>query len=323
MLKKFLWQYKFVFLLFFIFAAIFTMVCWLYGAALEAVLYSLLLCAVVGLIFFSVFFYRYVRKNGEMKRLLDNYDIMPLPKPQDETEKVFYEIIEKLRAKNKADFEERKEERTEFTDYYGMWIHQIKTPIAAMQLTLQEEDTENNRLLLNELFRIEQYAEMALWYLRMDDGSDLVLKRYDIDEIIKDAVRKYAPLFIKKKLKLNYRPVSVEVLTDKKWLSFIIEQLLDNAVKYTEKGEITVGTEGKVLKISDTGIGIAEDDLPRIFEKGYTGFNGRIERKSTGIGLYLCAKAAKKLSHKLTVFSEEGKGTTFCIDMNNDFTATE
>ena len=210
----------------------------------------------------------------------------------------------------------KQNEREEYLDYYTMWMHQIKTPISAMGLILQNQDTKENRALAGELFRIEQYVEMALWYLRIDDMSDMVFKTYELDEIIKDAVRKYAPLFVSKKIKLNYEPVNTQVITDKKWLSFIIEQLLSNAIKYTEKGSITIKEENKVLSVIDTGIGIIQEDIPRIFEKGFTGFNGRLERKSTGIGLYLCKCAANKLSHKLSAVSEVGKGSKFSIDLN-------
>ena len=179
-------------------------------------------------------------------------------------------------------------------DYYAAWVHQIKAPIAVMSLLLQQEDTEQNQQLKAELFRVEQYAEMALSYVRLGEGmKDLVIAQYPLDEIIRKAVRKYAGQFIRKKIRLVYVGTEEIVLTDEKWLSFILEQILSNAVKYTVKGSVTIEVnEKKQLTVSDTGIGIAAEDLPRIFEKGYTGKNGRLDRKSTGIGLYLCKMAA-------------------------------
>ena len=161
---------------------------------------------------------------------------------------------------------------------------------------------------------------MALCYLRLGEGaSDLVIKEYPLDDMIRKAIRKYAGQLIRRKLRVIYEGTDICVLTDEKWLVFIIEQLLSNAVKYTVSGNvtITVDREKKQLSISDTGIGISPEDLPRIFEKGYTGYNGRLDKKSTGIGLYLCRTAADKLGHKLTAQSTVGKGSSFTIDLSS------
>ena len=317
LIPKYIWQYKGVIICFFLFAIIFAIVSYLYRLNLQAVLYATLLCAVAGLIFLGVHFYRYCKKHNERLRLLEYSLTLPLPSPENIAEADFLTVIEKLRKQYYADGEIKSCERAEYMDYYTMWMHQIKTPIAAIKLMLQSEDTEKNRALAGELFRIEQYVEMALWYLRTDDTADTVFKNYRLDDIIKPAVRKYASTFVSKKIKLIYTPVDAEIITDKKWLSFIIEQLLANAVKYTESGSVTISVQDKILCISDTGIGISEQDIPRIFEKGYTGYNGRLERQSTGIGLYLCRRAADKLSHKLAVSSEIGKGSSFFIDLNS------
>ena len=157
---------------------------------------------------------------------------------------------------------------------------------------------------------------MALCYIRLeDDVSDLVLKEYPLDPIIRASVRKYAAQFVHRHIRLEYQGTDARVLTDEKWLSFVIEQLLSNAVKYTKKGCVTISAEGAVLKIADTGIGIAPEDTARIFEKGFTGYNGRADKKSTGIGLYLVKKAADRLGHRITVESVQNKGTVFTVDM--------
>ena len=189
--------------------------------------------------------------------------------------------------------------------------------IAVMNVLLQQEDTETNQNLKAELFRVEQYVEMALGYVRLDSGTkDLVIAQYPLDEIVRKSIRKYAGQFIRRRIRLIYEGTDQIVLTDEKWLSFIIEQLLSNAVKYTLKGTVTITvSEEKKLTVTDTGMGIAPEDLPRIFEKGYTGYNGRMERKSTGIGLYLSQMAAKKLGHQITVVSKLGDGSSFTIDL--------
>lgn len=203
-------------------------------------------------------------------------------------------------------------------EYYTIWVHQIKTPIAAMRLQLQGEDSDSSRELLEELQRIEQYVEMVLTYLRLDSGStDYVLKKYDLDDIIRQAVRKYASQFIRKKIRLTYEPLSCEVLTDEKWLLFVIEQVLSNALKYTRSGEISITLEApKTLCIRDTGIGIAPEDLPRIFEKGFTGYNGRNDKKASGIGLYLCRRICSRLNHEIIITSKVDVGTEVRIDLD-------
>ncbi|MFR7742767.1 MAG: sensor histidine kinase [Acutalibacteraceae bacterium] len=192
-------------------------------------------------------------------------------------------------------------------DYYTLWAHQIKTPIASMRLCLQQEDTPQARQLLQELSRAEQYVEMVMVYLRLTGGSDLVLREYELDAIVRRAVRRFAGEFIGRKLKLCYEPLNVSCVTDEKWLLFVVEQVLSNALKYTRAGSITIELEApKTLVIRDTGIGVAPEDLPRIFEKGYTGYNGRGDQKASGLGLYLCRTICKRLGHTITASSVPG-----------------
>ena len=134
-----------------------------------------------------------------------------------------------------------------------------------------------------------------------------------MDSLIREQIHKFARIFIGKKLSLEYQEVSETVLTDEKWLGFVIEQLLSNALKYTHEGSITIGMEEGRLTITDTGIGIRAEDLPRVCEKGYTGYNGHANQKSTGIGLYLCSTILKKLGHSFTITSQEGTGTRVMI----------
>lgn len=210
-------------------------------------------------------------------------------------------------------------------DYYTIWAHQIKTPIASMRLTLQNEDTALSRQLTNELFRIEQYVEMVLAFLRLNSKStDYVLKEYDLDGIIKQSVKKFAGEFISRKLSLNYESLHTVVLTDEKWLSFVIEQVLSNALKYTPSGSISITMEdGKRLCIRDTGIGIAAEDLPRIFEHGYTGYNGRMDKKASGIGLYLCKRICERLGHEIRAESEVDRGTCIILDLSREYLEVE
>lgn len=203
-------------------------------------------------------------------------------------------------------------------DYYSVWAHQIKTPIASMHLSLQGEDSALSRKLGSDLNRIESYADMVMTYLRLDsDCTDYVFSECNPDSVIKSCVRKFSGEFIARRIELIYEPVQETVLTDEKWLSFVIEQVLSNALKYTPSGSITIRMEpGQVLCISDTGIGIAGEDLPRIFDQGFTGYNGRTDKKASGIGLYLCKRICDDLGYEISAESELGKGTTIRIDLS-------
>ena len=169
------------------------------------------------------------------------------------------------------------------------------------------------------MFRIEQYAEMVLSYLRMEDmASDLKFEHYVLDDLIRSSIRKYSQMFIMTRTRLHLEIQDQKILTDEKWLTFVIEQILSNAVKYARGGEISIYTEDKILVIADDGIGIAEEDLPRIFEKGFTGYNGRANKKSTGIGLYLCKSIIDRLHHTIWIESKPEKGTKVYLNFDRE-----
>ena len=205
-------------------------------------------------------------------------------------------------------------EKQDMSDWYTVWVHQIKTPIAVLKLKV----SESNKEIRNELFRIEEYADMALSYIRLGSAqNDLVIKEYPLDELIRETLRKYASQFIAKKIKLEYSPTRKKIITDKKWLFCILEQYISNAVKYTDDGTVTVTVCDDTITVSDTGVGISKEDLPRIFEKSYTSNNGRADAKSSGLGLYLSKKAAKLIGVTLSVDSTLGCGSWFSITFPN------
>ncbi|MBQ8954655.1 MAG: sensor histidine kinase, partial [Clostridia bacterium] len=203
-------------------------------------------------------------------------------------------------------------------DYYTLWAHQIKTPIAAMRLRLQGEDSPLARSLLADLGRVERYVEMVLTYLRLEgSGTDYVIRPCELDGVIRPALKKFSGEFIGRGLKLSYTPTGVTVLTDEKWLSFVIEQALSNALKYTPEGTISVYLEPpRTLCVRDTGIGIAPEDLPRVFEQSFTGMTGRADKRASGIGLYLCRRVCDNLGHGIAIESEPGRGTVVRVDLS-------
>ncbi len=305
-----------------LFTAIFAGVFFLYGLDEEPVLYAAGLCALAGAGLIGAGYWRYRREHMLRRAALASLPerAEPLPEAAAPGEEDFRAMAEKMSGAYRAAVSGSARERAENLDWFTAWVHQIKTPIAVMHMTLQGEDTPEHRALEGELFRVRQYADMALNYLRLGEGSgDLLIRMYPLDDIIRQAVRKYAPQFVMKRLTLRYDGTGERALTDEKWLGFILEQLLDNAVKYTAAGSVTVAVSpGPVVRITDTGIGVAADDLPRIFEKGFTGYNGRTDRSATGLGLYLCRRAAEKLHHRLWAESAPGEGSTFYLDLHSD-----
>ena len=313
----------------------------LYQLPIEPMVYVTVFWLITGICACLNGFYRYRKKVEQLELIAAAPDInlSQMDSPVGQDERFQQEIMQQLNQM-RIDVENASQKSSEdMTDYYTMWAHQIKTPIFALRLLLQESPEENKEKL-SELFKIEQYVEMVLGYLRTEDmSSDLKLSRCSLDRIIRDQIHKYAGIFVSKKLTLTYESISQDVLTDEKWLGFVIGQILSNALKYTRIGEIRIYLEKKIsldtydvsisigndgcnkvenltLVIEDTGIGIRAEDIPRIFEKGYTGVNGRDDNRATGIGLYLSNKIMRKLGHRLYIISTEGKGTKVSLEFS-------
>ena len=311
-LKSYLKKNIKVYILFIVFIFIFFIMFYLYNLPLEALIYTGSFCFLAALIASFSDYANYKESYKKLNFLEQNIlnDLEALPKSLDIRIDYYHKIIEKLYDELEKLTQENRQKNTDMVDYYSMWVHQIKTPIAAMNFLLDNEEVDQ-KILQQELFKIERYVEMVLTYIRLDSiSSDYVITKINLDEVVKDSVKKYATIFINKKIKLNYVSHETMVISDKKWLSFAFEQILGNSVKYSSAGgEITIETYENKLVIEDNGIGIKEEDLPRIFEKGFTGFNGRYEKKSSGIGLYLCKKTLDKLGHHIEISSKVGEGT--------------
>lgn len=315
-------------LLFTLYAIIFMIVFYLYGLPVEAVGYAFILSLFFTLIFFSYGFTKYYKTHNQLIELSHHItlSLQGLPEPKDLIIDDYQKLIKDLffayhQLETESDFK-----RMTMIDYYTLWVHQIKTPISALYLIIESNPNEHNLSIKSELFKIEQYVEMVLHYLRLEsETSDLQIESLSLDKMIKSSLRKYRTLFIEKGIKLTLDPIEVEVITDSKWFCFSFEQVISNALKYTHTGEIHISLAYEPLRvvIEDTGIGIQAEDLPRIFDKGFTGFNGRMDKKSTGIGLYLCKKALKKLSHEINVTSEVGIGTIVSIQVERDVVVLE
>lgn len=293
--------------------------------SISSVNYALLISVFFFMCFLFIGFAKFIKRDNQIETFKNSkpyYDV-DMPKALSYSDEKYQSIIEEIRALYLEEKREGTLFKEEILDYYTTWIHQIKTPISVMSLMLEEYKDESGAKLRSELFKIEAYSEMALAYLRLDDQvSDFLVRRCKVDDIIRGVLRKHAQQFIIKKLSLSYEGTEEVAVIDSKWLSLLIEQLISNSIKYTSDGGITITVSNNKIHIKDTGMGISEEDIPRIFDKGYTGYNGRLEEKSTGLGLYLADKIAKKIGCKIEVASTLGKGSCFTVvieDRISDF----
>lgn len=197
-----------------------------------------------------------------------------------------------------------------------MWVHQIKTPITASKLLLEDPDEHVISNVRNEVLQIDNYTNLALNYLKlMNQKTYMVFMEVSVDELIRPLIKRYAIQFIHHQTKLHYEKIEAVILTDAKWASIMIEQILNNALKYARGKDvwITFDENTKKLSIRDNGIGINASDLPKIFDKGFSGYNGRISEKSSGIGLYIVSTISKRLGHKVSATSTLNDGSIFTI----------
>lgn len=321
---------------------------YLIGARKQDVVYAAVLDAILLLITVLVGFFRYRSKvkalSNALKRPVEEQ--AQLPEATDDVEILYHRLLENQSIARSESESSAAVRQSQMRDYYSMWVHQIKTPISAMKLLLEAEREELGQLMCDEepqatltelsdnldsfedeLFRIEEYVSMALQYQRVSSTeNDFVLEKVSLDGVIRDTIKKYAKIMIRRHIGINYSGTKKQVYTDEKWLAFILEQVLSNAIKYTPKGFVTIETAEEkdrfFITIKDTGIGIKAEDLPRVFEKGYTGYNGHADKKATGIGLYLCRQMADKLGHTIRMESELGKGTKVWIGFDLDYADT-
>lgn len=281
------------------------------GTPGEDIRYSVLLgllalVLVTGLDLFSML--RRLRALLEIRAHLNEFE-QELPEGGNRIERLYCEIADGYLTRARQEKEELSMSHRSTISYFTLWMHQIKTPIAAMRLLLQSPELD--RTLLNrQLFEVERYAELAMHYVRSADiSSDLVLVRCELEPVVRESIRKYAPLFIAKGLTAEVGEIALAPLTDAKWFAFVFEQLLSNAVKYTHNGGIRVYVDNGALVLEDTGCGIRPEDMPRVFEKGYTGYNGRLDKRASGIGLFLARRVSNALRLRLELTSAPGKGT--------------
>lgn len=329
-------DHKHIYILAIIWIVVFLMVFSLLEVPLTSIWYPLLICSVFYAVLVGYDFVGYKKAHRKRMEALKSIDVN-LDGLQNGTtlmEKDYRLLLEELmKRKNDCIFME-KNTREEALSYTTLWTHQIKIPLTALQLMASDLEDPLRGDMLARLFEIEQYADMMLQYQRLErEQGDYVFREYSVKSMVNQAVKYYARIFISTGISVKVDiPEECKVVTDEKWMVFVLKQIISNSLKYTKKGSIVItaamassdlsadksrlnqeGLSPVVVSVKDTGIGIAPEDLPRIFERGYTGYNGRKDKKATGIGLFLVDRILKTLNHKIKIESKVNEGTTVDI----------
>ena len=288
-----------------VYAILFVFV-YLYRIPIEVILYPFILTIVFVLIVLLFDYIKYKEKVNKIIQICNDISSCYSVKINDKNifDEYYLDIINELLKENRKQVSQIQKKISDINDYFSIWVHQIKTPIASMKLKIDNEQMDLLQLA-SDLNRIDHYVDLVLSFLKFDEEKiDLYFRKTDVDRIMRESLKKFSNDFIIKKIRLDYKLSKREVLTDEKWLSFVFDQLLSNALKYTDKGAISIYYDGdSCLCIKDSGIGIALADMERLFEKGFTGYNGRQYKKASGIGLYMCKRMCDKLNIAISIES--------------------
>lgn len=294
--------------------AILYMALFLEDVPMDKLWYPMVLSAAVILAYFVWDFCRIRKKDRILQEVKQNIDITVenLPETKAVVEQDYQELLNNILSAKQTEAQQQKSKMNELTEFVTLWTHQVKTPLTALTLAVKASGLEEKAEYADRLFEIEQYCDIILQYLRMEgEGTDLLLEEYPVKPMVNQAVKYFARSFIGKGLSVSIDlPEGQKLVTDEKWMVFVIKQVLSNALKYTKEGGITITMpKPNTICIADTGIGISKEDLPRITERGFTGYNGRMDKKATGIGLFLVDNIMEKLGGSVKITSELGEGT--------------
>ena len=288
-----------------VYAILFVFV-YLYRIPIEVILYPFILTIVFVLMVLLFDYIKYKEKVNKISQICNDISSCYSVKINDKNifDEYYLDIINELLKENRKQVSQIQKKVSDINDYFSIWVHQIKTPIASMKLKIDNEQMDLLQLA-SDLNRIDHYVDLVLSFLKFDEEKiDLYFRKTDVDRIMRESLKKFSNDFIIKKIRLDYKLSKREVLTDEKWLSFVFDQLLSNALKYTDKGTISIYYDGdSCLCIKDSGLGIALADMERLFEKVFTGYNGRQYKKASGIGLYMCKRMCDKLNIAISIES--------------------
>jgi signal transduction histidine kinase len=270
----------------------------------------------------------YIKLNkfyGELNSVVESLDKKYLlseviKKPEFIEGKLIYDLLKQTNKNMHEHVKKYRDMQNEYREYIETWVHEIKTPIASTRLIIENNQNEVTKSIDYEMKKIEDYIEQVLYYSRSNNvGKDYIIKELSLASIVRNSIKKNSKDFINKRISVNIDGVEDTVYSDAKWLEFILNQIIGNSIKYCreKEGKVTIysvkNESNIVLTIEDNGIGIIDKDINRVFEKGFTGENGRRFGKSTGIGLYLCKKLSEQLGLGMTITSRSGEGTKVSI----------
>lgn len=287
--------------------------------------------SIISILFFIWFapvviymFLEFVKYKRYLNNLIDTIEgldrkyLLPeiINEPRFQEERIINEVLKECNKSMHEKVKYYKDEQIEYREYIETWVHEIKTPIASAKLILENDDSNLSSRINYEMKRVEGFIEQVLYYARSSDVSkDYIIREFSLRDVVMKAVKSNSRDFINRNIKLNIKEIEGTIFSDAKWVEFIINQIIINAVKFSisNKGEVSIFSKinenNIILTIEDNGVGISEKDIDRVFEKGFTGENGRKFGKSTGIGLYLCNKLCDKLGVGISLASKEGMGT--------------
>ncbi len=261
-----------------------------------------------------------------LARLDQKYLITEIVKSPEFVEgKILYDVLEQVNKSMHENVNKYKYLQEDYKEYIELWIHEVKIPIAASKMVIENNKNKATKSIYEELDKVENYIEQALFYARSNTvEKDYYIKKCSLKEIVNESIKKNKTILIQEKIEIDTHDLENIVNTDSKWVIFILNQIIQNSVKYRNKDIISrieiysvLKSENVILYIKDNGIGIKKSELSKVFDKGFTGTNGRLSgKKSTGIGLYLCKKLCDKLSLSIEVNSE-GNGTEIKIVFPN------
>lgn len=303
--------------------------------ALKVDTYAIVFISILNLIgVFSCYIYDYFNRKKYYENLFKNLDgldkkyfIAEILESGDFIESnIIYSVLEECTKSMKDEVADLKRNINDYKEYIEIWVHEIKTPIASARLILENDEGYINKSVLEEIEKVEGFIEQVLFYARSSTVErDYIIKKIPLKNSINSVIRKNANILIEKRVKIQLEDIEKKVYCDSKWIEFILQQIISNSVKYMDKDEKYIKIrclekdKNIILKILDNGIGISEKSIEKVFEKGYTGENGRKYNNSTGMGLYLCKKLCLKLGLGISIKSKLGVGTevTIVFPINN------
>ena len=292
----------------------------------RAFLFMILILLILFFLFF--FFFDYIRKNKfyhdlttKLEELDQKYFITEvLTSPSFLEGKITYEALYEANKSMIENMNQVKGSMKDFKDYLELWIHEVKIPLSNLVLTIHNNQALQQPKIMEQIKRLENDLDQILYYVRSENSEkDYLIKETSLKKVINQVILKNKDILLYKKISIERKNIESNVLTDSKWLEFILNQIINNSIKYAkeENAKITITESHQdnkiLLKIKDNGIGIKASDLSRVFDKSFTGYNGRNSSVSTGMGLYICQNLCKKLGHKISITSRQNEFTEVVI----------